>query len=199
MSRGCGINQEGQHSFQCWGAWRKLADYRFQVGHRLHEAEHGEAFRKRMLELEGAHREAKLHCGVCSPVGPGNTTSKPHGTVVECTRDKFKRDPPGHAKHRVMTAEGRRSRRSGRRKGDKRMGTAVAEKVSMAQAFRDIATEAVKGGGIRLKKVLPADEAIIAHVTKASGKKTFDAKMLAWYKSQVKANRLAKKGKASDN
>ena len=79
------------------------------------------------------------------------------------------------------------------------MGTAVAERVSMAQAFRDIATEQVKGGGIRLKKAMPADEAIIAHVTKASGKKTFDAKMLAWYKSQVKANRLAKKGKASDN
>lgn len=73
--------------------------------------------------------------------------------------------------------------------------TVEKKRVSMAAAFRGIAFD--KNG--ELKEKLPTDEAIIKHVVNKTGSKTFDAKMLAWYKSQAKAGKLSLGRKAAES
>ena len=53
------------HSAGCWGAHRKLAEYRFLVGHRLGEEKAGAVFQRETKRLEDdALAEAKKcpHC-----------------------------------------------------------------------------------------------------------------------------------------
>ncbi len=119
-------------------------------------------------ELARLERDQLEEMAVCDLCSP------PENSLTVCDRNM------------LVLRPARRKRKKQKQGRQRTMATATKNKISAAQAFRDSLKQ----------KGLKTDDAVIAFVRKQSGSTTFDAKILAWYRSMHKAGKLSLKGRA---